>query len=89
MEQLIPPYKGKLINLLLNEADAERVKKESESYPAITLSQRQTCDLELLVTGALSPLTGFMNQQEYESVIENTSLLDGTVRPLPYYLDLS
>ncbi len=89
MEQLIPPYKGKLINLSLNEADAERVKKESESYPAITLSQRQNCDLELLVTGALSPLTGFMNQQEYESVVENTALLDGTVWPLPYYLDLS
>lgn len=89
MEHLIPPYKGKLINLLLEEADSERVKKESESCPAITLTQRQHCDLELLVTGALSPLTGFMNQQEYESVVDNTSLLDGTVWPIPYYLDLS
>ncbi len=89
MEHLITPYKGKLINLLLDEADSERIKKESESYPAITLSQRQQCDLELLVTGALSPLTGFMNQHEYESVVENTTLLDGTVWPLPYYLDLS
>ena len=89
MEHLIPPYKGKLINLLLDEADSERIKKESESYPAITLTQRQHCDLELLVTGALSPLTGFMNQQEYESVVENTALLDGTVWPLPYYLDLT
>jgi len=89
MEHLITPYKGKLINLLLDEVDSERIKKESESYPAITLSQRQQCDLELLVTGALSPLTGFMNQHEYESVVENTTLLDGTVWPLPYYLDLS
>ncbi len=89
MEHLISPYKGKLINLLLDEADAERIKKESESYPSITLSQRQQCDLELLVTGALSPLTGFMNQHEYESVVENTRLLDGTVWPLPFYLDLS
>ena len=89
MEHLIPPYKGKLINLLLDEAEAERIKVESESYPSITLSQRQNCDLELLVTGALSPLTGFMNQQEYESVVENTALLDGTAWPIPYYLDLS
>jgi sulfate adenylyltransferase len=89
MEHLITPYKGKLINLLLDETDAERIKKESESYPSITLSQRQQCDLELLVTGALSPLTGFMNQHEYESVVENTRLLDGTVWPLPFYLDLS
>ncbi len=89
MEHLITPYKGKLINLLLDEADSECVKNESESYPAITLSQRQQCDLELLVTGALSPLTGFMNQNDYESVVENTSLLDGTVWPIPYYLDLT
>lgn len=89
MNHLINPYKGELINLLLEEDAAENIKTESESYPAITLSQRQQCDLELLVTGALSPLTGFMNQDDYESVIANTSLSDGTVWPIPYYLDLT
>lgn len=89
MDHLIKPYKGELVNLLLKEDLAEHIKTESESYPAITLTQRQQCDLELLVTGALSPLTGFMNQKEYESVIENTRLLDGTVWPIPYYLDLT
>ena len=89
MEHLITPYKGKLINLLLDEAESERIKNESGSYPSITLSQRQQCDLELLVTGALSPLTGFMNQDDYESVINNTALQDGTVWPIPYYLDLT
>ena len=89
MDHLITPYKGALVNLLINEVDSERIKTESESYPAITLTQRQQCDLELLVTGALSPLTGFMNQKEYESVVENTSLLDGTLWPIPYYLDLT
>ena len=89
MECLIAPYKGKLINLLLEEEVSERIKKESESYPAVTLTQRQQCDLELLVTGALSPLTGFMNQRDYESVIENTSLADGTAWPIPYYLDIT
>ena len=89
MDHLITPYKGELVNLLLDESDAEHVKIESESYPAITLTQRQQCDLELLVTGALSPLTGFMNQKEYESVIDNTTLTDGTVWPIPYYFDLT
>ncbi len=89
MEQLIKPYKGELINLLLNASESERVKTESESYPAITLSQRQQCDLELLVTGALSPLSGFMIQKDYESVVTNASLTDGTIWPIPYYLDLT
>lgn len=89
MDHLITPYNGELVNLLLVEADAEQIKIESEAYPAITLTQRQQCDLELLVTGALSPLTGFMNQSDYESVIENTTLQDGTVWPIPYYIDLN
>ena len=89
MDHLIAPYKGELVNLLLGELDAEHIKKESESYPALTLTQRQQCDLELLVTGALSPLTGFMNQSDYDSVVNQTALLDGTVWPIPYYLDLS
>ena len=89
MDHLIKPYKGELVNLLLDESDVERTKIESESFPGITLTQRQQCDLELLITGALSPLTGFMNQKDYDSVIQNTSLSDGTVWPIPYYLDLS
>ncbi len=89
MEHLITPYQGELVNLLLDKSDAEQIKTESESYTAVLLSQRQKCDLELLVTGALSPLTGFMIQNEYESVIENTSLPDGTVWPIPYYLDVT
>jgi len=89
MKHIIAPYKGKLVNLLLDETNAEHIKIESGLYPTVTLSQRQQCDLELLVTGALSPLTGFMNQHEYESVIENTRLTDGTVWPIPYYLDLT
>jgi len=89
MDHLITPYNGILVDLLLDDVSAERVKAESENYQAITLSQRQQCDLELLITGALSPLSGFMNQSEYESVLENTALLDGTTWPLPYYLDIT
>jgi len=89
MDHLITPYKGELVNLLLEETEAERIKLESESYPAITLTQRQQCDLELLVTGALSPLRGFMNQDEYESVVNDAVLPDKTVWPIPYYLDLT
>jgi len=89
MDYLVTPYKGELIDLLLDQSITESIKIESESYPAITLTQRQQCDLELLVTGALSPLTGFMQERDYESVINNTTLSDGTVWPIPYYIDLT
>lgn len=88
MSRLITPYQGELVDLLLDEFVAEKVKVESEVYPAITLSQRQQCDLELLVSGALSPLKGFMNHEDYNSVIERMSLADGTVWPIPFYLDI-
>ena len=59
MDHLIKPYQGELVNLVLEEEQAEQLKTESESFPAITLSQRQQCDLEMLLNGGLSPLTGF------------------------------
>ena len=66
MDYSISPYKGDLVNLLLDESDAERIKKDSLSYPAITLTQRQQCDLELLVTGAL-PLAACVKPAEAKS----------------------
>ncbi len=89
MNQLVTPYKGKLVNLLLDDATSESLKDKASSLQAITLTQRQSCDLELLITGALSPLTGFMNQADYDSVINHTTLEDGTVWPLSYCLDVS
>lgn len=89
MEHLITPYKGELVNLLLDDSAAENAKNDAQSYRSITLTQRQQCDLEMLATGALSPLKGFMSQQAYESVLDKTSLLDGTLWPIPYYLDLT
>lgn len=89
MDHLTRPYQGKLKNLLLDEISAERLKLESEHFPAITLSRRQQCDLEMLMNGALSPLTGFMNQEDYQSVIHNSCLANGILWPLPYYLDIT
>ena len=88
MSQLIPPYQGELKDLILNVEEAEHLKQKSESFPTIVLSQRQQCDLEMLLNGGLSPLTGFMNEDIYNSVIENTCLPNGVVWPIPYCLDV-
>ena len=88
MSQLISPYQGELKNLLLSEDEAEQLKIKSETFQAIVLSQRQQCDLEMLLNGALSPLTGFMTEEAYNSVINHTCLPDGVVWPVPYCLDV-
>ena len=88
MEYFVTPHGGELVNLLVDADKAEALKTESQHYPSLTLSQRQVCDLELLMNGAFSPLTGFMGQADYESVVDNMRLADGTVWPVPIVLDV-
>lgn len=89
MHNQIQPYGGSLINLVADEARAEELKGISQDIPFITLSQRQMCDLELLMNGAFSPLTGFMNQADYDSVVEKMRLADGALWPIPITLDVN
>lgn len=53
------------------------------------LSRRQLCDLELLLNGAFSPLTGFLSQADYEEVIHHCRLKSGEIWPMPIVLDLT
>lgn len=56
--------------------------------PRWELSPRQRCDLELIVTGAFAPLTGFLGRADYESVCHRMRLADGALWPVPVTLDL-
>ncbi len=89
MDHLIKPYGGALQNLLVAEASAAQLKKDSQDLPAITLSQRQLCDLELLMNGAFSPLRGFMTREEYEGVLEKMRLPNGLLWSIPATLDVA
>ena len=74
--------------LLVDEARAQELKQVSLDLPSVTLSQRQLCDLELLMCGAFTPLTGFMDEKCYSSVLEHSRLPDGGVWPIPVNLDV-
>lgn len=89
MDYFVTPHGGNLVNLLVDPDQAELLKTESQQFPSITLTKRQLCDLELLMNGAFSPLKGFLNQVDYKSVIENITLADGTIWPIPNVLDVS
>ncbi|KAJ7647079.1 sulfate adenylyltransferase [Roridomyces roridus] len=85
-----PPHGGVLKDLLArDEFIADELRQEADSLPDIVLTERQLCDLELLTNGGFSPLEGFMNKADYESVVDNLRLVDGVLFPMPITLDVS
>jgi sulfate adenylyltransferase len=56
---------------------------------SVDLNARQLCDLELLMNGGFTPLTGFLGQADYEGVVENMRLASGALWPMPITLDVS
>jgi sulfate adenylyltransferase len=75
-------------SLLLTGAAAEALHAEAATLPGADLEKRQLCDLELIINRAFAPLTGFLVQKDYESVLERMRLADGTLWPLPVCLDV-
>merc|ERR1712194_678763 len=53
----------------------------------LQLSPRQLCDVELIMNGGFSPLTGFMNEETYKHVIDNLALPSGLIFGLPVVFD--
>ena len=75
--------------LLVGEDEAERLKWESLELPSVTLTQRQLCDLELMLNGGFTPLDGFMDRESYEHVADTMRLPGGELWPVPVTLDVS
>lgn len=86
METLIPPYGGKLISLMATPERAAAIKQEAREMDSLDLNWQQICELELLLSGALSPLAGYMGQVEMNAVLASMTLPDGLYWPLPIML---
>jgi sulfate adenylyltransferase len=80
---------GTLKDLYLNEAEAELEKDAARDYPSWSLTDRQVCDIEMLLNGAFSPLEGFLCRDDYENVLQRMRLSSGVLWPVPVNLDVS
>jgi sulfate adenylyltransferase len=83
------PHGGALRDLYLAAAEIDEEKKRSREYKSWDLMPRQLCDLELLLNGAFSPLSGFMTEAQYSGVCSEMRLPGGVLWPMPITLDVS
>jgi sulfate adenylyltransferase len=84
--ELIPPYGGKLINLLAEREEQLDLIRKAKELPSIQISSRSLHDLEMIATGAFSPLDRFMGEKDYHSVLHSMRLSNGTLFPIPVTL---
>ncbi len=81
--ELITPFGGRLVDLVAAEDERPSLLERAKRLPRVPLSLRAQYDLEMLAVGAFSPLDRFMARDEYESVLYEMHLHDGTVFPIP------
>ncbi|MDU4695941.1 MULTISPECIES: sulfate adenylyltransferase [Paenibacillus] len=84
----ILPHGGNLINRLVTGEQRESLLETAKGLPTISISNWTISDLDLIGVGAFSPLTGFMNEDDYRSVVERMRLANGTVWSIPITLSV-
>ena len=82
---LIPPLGGELVNLMVLKENQANLK--DPEIKTLECSDRNACDVELLVVGAFSPLQGFMLEEDYDSVVKNNRSINGNLFGLPIIFD--
>ncbi|MFQ5900352.1 MAG: sulfate adenylyltransferase [Thermodesulfobacteriota bacterium] len=89
MSELIVPHGGKLVDRIARDNEREILLEEVQEIKAISLSSREVSDLEMIGIGAMSPIEGFLSSEDYNGVVDNMRLTDGTVWTLPISLSVS
>src|SRR5690625_1448868 len=77
------PHGGKLVNRVLTGEAREKILARANELPMIMIDLEAVITLEMIAIGVLSPNEGFMNEADYESVLEDGRLENGVVWPVP------
>jgi sulfate adenylyltransferase len=83
------PNLAPIPELYVSYDSAQKLKHDAGDLLSWDLTQRQVCDLELLMNGGFHPLKGFLTEADYDGVVENMRMADGSLWPMPITLDVS
>lgn len=84
--RLIAPHGGTLVNRLCDARNFDEMRARADAAPKVRLSDVSLSDLELIATGVVSPLTGFMNSEDYHTVVHEMRLKNGLPWTIPITL---
>jgi sulfate adenylyltransferase len=84
--QLIAPHGGSLVDRTVSGDEASALAAEAAGLTKVRMTEKQTADLDMMASGALSPLTGFMTKADYDSTVETMHLAGGLPWALPVTL---
>src|SRR6266850_1780670 len=87
--KLIRPHGGTLVNREVTGVERERLIESAARMPALRLGAREISDLEMIATGAYSPLEGFLDRSDYGAVCSNIRLANGVAWSIPVPLPLA
>ncbi|WP_036487676.1 sulfate adenylyltransferase [Myxosarcina sp. GI1] len=85
----IPPHGGKLIDRLATPDEKSDFLAKADSLPRVRLDKRATSDLVMIAIGGFSPISGFMERQDYLNVVDNMRLASGIPWSVPVTLSVS
>ncbi len=88
MIQQIPAHGGKLVNRVLEGQQRTALLERIPTLKRLTLNRREIADLEMISTGAFSPLEGFVTSKDYESILHNMHLVNGLPWTIPITLSV-
>jgi sulfate adenylyltransferase len=88
-KEAIAPHGGQLVNRIATPAQKAEFLSKADYLPRVQLNERAVSDLEMIAIGAFSPLTGFMNQADYDGVVANMHLSNGVAWSIPVTLPVS
>jgi len=86
---LISPYGGGLVDLMVAGAERADARAYASTLPSLQISPRAVCDLEMLASGAFSPIDQFMGEADFRRVLAEMRLADGTLFPMPITLPVA